>query len=362
MRQKNKICVFMILFFCESSYSADLYGHVTGSSSIIWDNAVPISNLGGITTSYWSIKEPYTTSEWYPGGLSNPVNQQVVFTNTETGDSFITNVNWKGVQYSLGNSSSKFRPITLSMVGSGVADVCSNAVVSPNLATISHSNGKCVSNEGYVSSDGRRYSPFKFFRTIIDIPNFVRDIQGSNSGRYSAVLESTPIYFYKSETGVITYLQHYEPIVIQIDYTAAFFTDAKIVLGNGNIEPVYNKVNQTISGSTVYRVKVDGMFPDGIKMSFDTSKKYELISNSNSNVTIPYNISCQNGCASSGLLVKEGNFESVRFPLGQVISDARSASETSVFLDFEISYSQLGEQLVSSLYSDQFSVIFEVNL
>ncbi|HHB1596764.1 TPA: hypothetical protein ACN976_004977 [Vibrio campbellii] len=364
MLRKSSFFLLIIVFHYNSAFSSELYGHVTGNSPIIWNNAVPVPSLGGIAASYWSIKEPRTTTEWYPGSLSNPQNELVAFTNNETGESFQTLVERKGVEYNLGSSSSVFKVNTYSdgNVGTGVASICSSPQIGLNLASISHDAGTCASNSGYLSIDGRRYTPFKFIRAVINVPNLVQDIQGKESGRYTAVIDSSPIYFYKSETGVLTYLQDYEPIIIQIDYTAAFFTDAKIVLGNGVIHPNYDKVNQSVNGKTVYRVQVDGLFPDGIKMTFETSKDYSLISSVEPSISIPYSILCQSGCTSSGIIVDNGKFDETTFPGGEVVSDTRSTSESSLFVDFEINYNQLGSELISSSYSDQFSVIFEANL
>jgi len=358
---------FFLLFFlgvCNSALSSELYGHITGSSPVIWNNAVPVPSFGGVAASYWSIKEPRATTEWYPGSLSNPQTELVTFRNNETGESFQTTIQRKGVEYNLGSSSSVFKVSTYSTgnVGAGIASVCASAQVELNLASISHEGGTCASNTGYISIDGRRFTPFKFFRAVIDVPNLVHDIQGKESRRYTAIIDSSPFYFYKSETGVLSYLQDYEPIIIQIDYTAAFFTDAKIVLGNGIIEPNYDKINQSVNGSTIYRVQVDGLFPDGVKMKFETTKDYSLVSSLEPSIKIPYNILCQSGCTSSGVIVNNGRFDEITFPKGEVVSDAKNTSEGSLFLDFEINYNQLGSELVSSSYSGQFSIIFEANL
>ncbi|MDN4731878.1 hypothetical protein QYZ38_25910 [Vibrio parahaemolyticus] len=97
-------------------------------------------------------------------------------------------------------------------------------------------------------------------------------------------------------------------------------------------------------------------------MTFETSKDYSLISSVEPSISIPYSILCQSGCTSSGIIVDNGNFDETTFPGGEVVSDTKSTSESSLFVDFEINYNQLGSELISSSYSDQFSVIFEANL
>ncbi|WP_045481002.1 hypothetical protein [Vibrio owensii] len=364
MFRLNNFILLLILPFSSNVFSTNLMGSISGNSSVVWDNAVSVPSLGGVSASFWSITEPRPTSEWYPGSLANLETQWVTFTNAETGKSFQTLIEWKGVQYNLGKSSSAFVIKTYGdgNVGAGVAELCNNFRVTSQLATIGNNDEICASNIGYTSNNGGFSSPFKFFRTVIDLPNLEQDIQGQEGGRYTLTLDSTPIYFYRSETGVLTYLQDHEQIFVQIEYKAAFITDAKVVSGNGIIHPTYNKGDATVNGSTIYRVRVDGVFPEGVKMTFDTSKNYSLISNSNSKFEIPYNITCQSGCFNSGLIVDEGDFDLAKFPSGEIISDMTSSSEGSLFFELEVSFNQHGNDVISSSYSDQFSVIFEANL
>lgn len=47
MLRKSSFFLLIIVFHYNSAFSSELYGHVTGNSPIIWNNAVPVPSLGG---------------------------------------------------------------------------------------------------------------------------------------------------------------------------------------------------------------------------------------------------------------------------------------------------------------------------
>ncbi len=358
------LLVILALIVPHQSFSATMHGTITGNAPIKWNTAVPVPLLGGVAPSFWSSKSTTTTTEWYPGSLSSPEQEIVKFIDSESGLSFDTKLMWKGIEYKPATKGTGFQLNTYSdgNPGQGVAESCSISNVSLNLASISHDGTLCASNIGYLSVSGSSNTPFNFFRVALDLPDLVNDIQGKQSGRYTAVIYSRPTYFFKSQSGILTYLEELEAITIQVDFTAAFFTDARIVSGNGNIAPIYNKIDKSVSGSTLYRVQVDGLFPEGIKMTFDPNKEYELVSHDNPSVTIPYYVTCSSGCASSLSLIENGQFVTSRYPNGITSSDVKNTAEGSLFINFEVRFNQSGDQLISSSYSDQFSILFEPNL
>ncbi len=346
------------------SFSETMHGTITGNSPLNWNTAVPVPLLGGVAPSFWSSKSTTPTTEWYPGSLINPKQEVAKFIDSETGVSFDTNVVWKGIEYKPASKGTGFQLNTYpdGNPGQGIAKSCTSSSVNLSLASISHDGNTCASNIGYSNISGSSMSPFNFFRVVLDLPDLEDDIQSKPSGRYTAVIYSRPTYFFKSQSDVLTYLEELEVVTIQIDFTAAFFTDARIVSGNGNIEPVYNKIDRSVSGSTSYHVQVDGLFPEGVKMTFDPNKDYELVSHVNPSVTIPYDVTCSSGCSSSISLVENGQFVTSRFPNGITSSAIKNTVEGSLFINFEIRFNQSSEQLISSSYSDQFSILFEPNL
>lgn len=275
----------------------------------------------------------------------------------ETGNTFSTSVTWSGVQYNIGSSAHKFSKTYGSNIGSGIAASCSDLSINIPVSSVSQRNGLCASDEGFKTV-GERVTPFKFYRPVFELPNLSVDIQGRPSGRYSASFEYNPVYFYKSESDVLTYNIDSQIGHITIDYTAAFFVDARKLSGDGIIEAIYDKANQRISGSTDYVIQVEGLFPDGVKMTFQ-DVEYKLHS-VDSQSSLDYNVSCSVGCGSLDI-VSDGLLDS-SIVNGEVTTLSKSDSEGVINIHLDIDYDVDADDVTSGEYKGLFDVKFEADL
>ncbi|WP_050918545.1 hypothetical protein [Vibrio campbellii] len=363
-----RFLILVLMLGCASSQvlSAEFLGRLTARGNVIWNNAGPDSSLiDGISPTAWSLSGERATSEWYPGSFDNTEKYLLEFRDFN-GNRFVSEVNLLGISYMLGSSASKFENVNHgSDIAAGYVNTCSTVFDGGGAAfqTVVHEDSGCVSKSGYRSLTNERFEPFKFYRPIISIPNLKSDIESMPSGVFSASFTTLPLYFFKSETGVLSKTQMLEPIVITIDYTSAELESIEVV-GNGAMEAKYDKVTQNISGKTEYRIIMHGSLPKGVIMNFaDYNKQYVMRSSDHSKVEIPYSIKCTIGCVNADkTLVSNGEFNISSFPDGDVMSIPALSGTDSVTAVYEISYDVKGEDVISSDYYGQFTVVYEVNL
>lgn len=354
---------------CSSLISAaEFHGSLGAQGGIRWTNAIdndPYYYQFGVAPTAWSLANERATSEWYPGSYSNDLTYDVKFSDF-AGNEFTTTVDILAITYMLGSSANYFvgigdqRPIA-----EGFFPTCDDYRAESALEVVGHyPAGGCVTPAGFKTKNGERAEPFKFYRPTIGLFSFTDDIDGMPAGRYTASLTTYPVYFYKSESDVLTKTQMIEPIIITIDYVPAELTAVNLVSGDGIMEPIYNKAEQRISGSTVYEVEMIGTLPSGVIMNFtEYTQSYEMVSSSEASVKVPYSITCIQGCVSADKeIVKDGVFNTASFTNGNVISESTPDGGNSVKAKYQISYDVAGDDIISSDYSGQFTVMYEVNL
>lgn len=359
MFRPTKTVGIIFILFSVNAYSSNMYATLTGSSTPNWNTVVPIPEIsGGIAPSYWDTKQPKATSEWYPGSLSGNETQTITFIDQEAGSQFVTEIEWKGVQYNMGSSSKSFDEVTSTDIGSGIAgSSCNTSMIHIPISTASQSGGLCASDHGFKTS-GERVTPFQFIRPVINLPNLAEDIKDAPSGRYTAFTSYYPVYFYKSQSGIMTYSMLSEALFVHLDYTAAYFIDA-VKIGNGVITPKYDKENKKVSGQTDYEINVSGLFPDGVRMTF-SNDSYEMIAGTESEKVLPYSIVCSIGCGNRDIVINGKLANDI--PDGKVITTAKTTSEGVVNVKLDISYEAKADDVISDQYNGVFLVIFEANL
>ncbi|MFB1076383.1 hypothetical protein [Photobacterium damselae] len=303
LKEASKKFIFVFIFmFSSSILSSEFKGTLTSGGNIIWSSAIPSGSNNRVKPSAWSLANPRATSEWYPGTYDNELSYDIKF-NDFNGNSFFTKLELIDITYLMGSSSSYFKQMGSHDVTGNYMPIC-DMIINDGVAsqTIAHSHkGGCVSSEGYqVISGGNRVEPFKFYRPTIGLPNLVNDIQGQPTGRFVGTLTTFPLYFYKSENGVLTKTQILEPIIITIDYVASVLEGVRIISGDGIINPIYDKKTKMVSGSTEYNIELKGTLPDGAVMTFiDYKQPYTMTSKNAPKSEINYSVTCTQGCSSA---------------------------------------------------------------
>ncbi len=370
LKQVTKGVFLSALLLPTFSFAAEFHGTLGAQGDVRWTNAAkdPRFYYESISPTAWSLANELTTSEWYPGTFANNMSYDITFSDF-AGNEFTTDLGLWGIGYRLGSSSSYFYGIgegSQESVAPGYFPNCFGGSSEENIsASIEHtSNNGCVSSAGFKTHSGERVEPFKFYRPSITLNNLASDIQGQPAGRYTASLTTYPVYFRTSQSGVLTKTQMVEPIIITIDYVPAELTAVNLVSGDGVMEPVYNKADQRITGQTEYEVEILGTLPSGAVMNFtEYNQTYEMVSSTEASVKVPYSITCIQGCINADKeIVKDGVFNTASFTNGNVISESTPDGGNSVRAKYQISYDVSGDDVISSDYSGQFTVMYEVNL
>ncbi|MGR5445579.1 hypothetical protein ACPV47_11815 [Vibrio jasicida] len=368
LKQVTKGVLLSVLLLPSFSQAAEFHGRLGAQGKVNWTNAATDPYYGeGISPTAWSLANERATSEWYPGTFANKMSYDITFSDF-AGNEFTTTLDLFAMSYLLGSSSNYFVGTGSGggAIAPGYLPECSIVVADRNvLSVVEHfpANG-CVSSAGFVTRNNERAEPFKFYRPTIDLYTLAEDIQGQPTGRYTASTTLYPIYFYVSESGVLTKTQMIEPIIITIDYVPAELAAVNLVSGDGVMEPVYNKADKRISGQTEYEVEMLGTLPNGAIMNFtEYNQTYEMVSSTEASVKVPYSITCIQGCESADKeIVKDGVFNTASFANGNVISESTPDGGNSVRAKYQISYDVSGDDVISSDYSGQFTVMYEVNL
>jgi hypothetical protein len=369
MLRRNKLRIGIgvsVLLACQVQ-AASMYGTLTGNSKVFWNTAEPAATaaVGDVTPSYWDVVMPRATSEWYPGSLWDAsLASSVTFTDKESGESFDATIDWRGVQYNMGSAATSFSDHNYAgsghVGGTGGVASCSGGTVGA-ISTMLQAGGECVSDKGFSTTVGQ-VTPFQFIRPIVSLPDLKTKIQGLPSGRYTAMTSYQPVYFYKSGSGALTYTLQSKPLSITVDYTAAYFVNARIVNGeDGVITPVYDKDKNRVTGRHLYTVDVQGLFPDGVKMTFDEAAGYVMNLTTKASAAskpLPYSIDCPVGCKGRRSIVKDG----VLVGDNEVVTTFTTNTEGHVRFNLATSYDASGDDVDSGTYEGSFNVTFEANL
>ncbi len=355
--------VIAFTLYIESSWAITLQANITGDK-IQWLNASQ-SEIGGyLVPSAWQpMSDLMPTREWVPGGY------------LDSGSDFIFTSG--GVEVSIpgakvSGTSYKY-PSGFDVSGeSSVFPVCSESVYDSS-SQVDVFGIECVGDKTLLLSTESTLTPFLFARPIIsgfDDKKVVEAFTGSPEGTYTATVYVKPAYAFRHPVSdVWTYrYANSVPVTIVIDYQPAELASVTI-MGSGVIPALYNTTDETITGKTSYLVKAEGVFPGGLRLTFE-DRDYSLIKsesgrNKKAIPKIPYEIKC-NECEDFNI-VNDGSLE----PLQGSSADGNwtlaydTASDGEIYLNLELGYmlekSDLSE-ISSGTYHDVFTVIFEANL
>lgn len=359
----NIFCIVVLI--CSFPSHAIAINGLIKDGSIRWSNGVRID--GYLSFSNWQIISGLQpTDEWKPGGLLSVTginDGKLTLKNTVGIEKITIPFDISGVQYGLGDSGSKFAVVSS---GSTSFSTCDSKLSSSKASVIGK---KCASKESYKGKNGLSFTPFHFARPLIslkdsDIIDQFND-PSLTKGIYKGTVNIIPMYLFKSPTGTWTY-RTATPIAIDISikYSGSQLLGIE-VSGDGIIPPIYNKEQKTVTGSTVFQVKFNGVFPKGTKINmrflepeggiYNLKATDSLISEDKNK--IPYGIDCKGQVCHDKKIVDYH---------GQMILDDKKSYLESIDDTKEISFRFLVgykdipmNKVDTGRYQDSFTVIFE---
>ncbi|HIF9383781.1 TPA: hypothetical protein ACX6RR_003646 [Photobacterium damselae] len=284
--------IFILVIFSvygESTFASNLHFTVKGTN--IEKSNVIISG-DTITPNFW-FPQPnlLPVTSWAPifqqdkrltislQDINNPKN------------TFKQNISLKGMAY-------QFDGFTVSGNSDfSMMNKCADDVVGSHVITVGGSRGtiKCVSSKQLdLASSSGEIVPFRYFKPIVNLPNLLENLKNAGEGRYTGVYSSEITYAFKLSNGVISYRTLPYAISFEIKYEPAEIIDVQVI-GDGKIEPLYNKDKRTISGKSEYLINIKGNFPSGVKLTFkpNSADNHFYLKNDFTGLKIPYFINCQ---------------------------------------------------------------------
>lgn len=366
--QVFKILVSLcLLLFAIQLQAMPIIGTIEGNS-LHWGNTI---QSGGylLPTAWQPVDKLSPTREWAAGTFLTKTSNKITLTGLV--GSVDVPMQVVGLEYYLGSSSSYFH-LGPDITASGLTICSEGEVTASSVKTIGQ---HCVSKSTFINTTGVDRTPFQFGRPIISINNkdIIDEFKNAKlaSGLYTGTVYVKPAYaFRQPSSGIWTYRYIKSmPVTLSIKYTASIL-DSLEILGDGVITPQYDTAKKMVSGSTTYYIRAKGVFPDGLKLSFDTTHDYELgltkvqprKGSKAITPTIPYSIKCL-GCGETNIVTR-GKVNPTLPPdgPGRAIAVAGTSGD-SVLLSFKIFYRGIRESMIESgYYADGFTVFFEPNL
>ena len=340
-KKLNHILAFGALVVSSQAYSAFYINGEVKTNGVTWDN-VTYGKGDTMVPSKWGVPPALrSVRSWSAGSLPAATASSIVLKgglNGETTSAIPISVT--GAQYN--TTGIDFTEESNSLGGGCTTDEVLLPVVS-------------VDGIGCISSTKLSVavptSPFVLFRPMFDIEetDIVNALSGKAEGAYTASVPITIRYYYENTSGVSTFRNISDVMIFNFNYEPVEVTDLIILEGDGVMEPEYDPINRRVSSQTNYKLEAQGYFNNGIVLTMPT-QEYELVHSSSPDVTIPYNVTC-NEC-SSPQLVNEGLLlEQVTY-VGE-----GSGLQTSLPFNLSFDYDVEGEPLVSGDYSDNITIM-----
>ncbi|KAA8596177.1 hypothetical protein F0Z19_5072 [Vibrio cyclitrophicus] len=300
----NRLLVLFIGLVSHATLAFNLEGTLVGHN-LIWNNAFS-SGQNTLIASEWSnVTGLDPTTQWIPANAVSS-EQATSITLSNGSDTVSVDFSIAGIQYNTGQARATKDSL---FINSGTA--CASSDYSAPIVSIMGNtvNTECRANFSLLNS--ARITPFYFYRPIIKLENskLFDAFTDKNSGTYSGSVPVTVKYYYLSSGGVPTHHQTQEVLRVQIDFTASYLTSIEVSNGNsdgavfGQMLPIYDTTNQTVSGQTLFNVKATGYFAEGLYLNFSSTNDF-VLTGSQYNVQIPYSITC-NSCTDS-MIVSNG--------------------------------------------------------
>lgn len=351
--KSNLACKFAFLslmsVFSASALAVSFNGYIRGGD-INFINGVSVE--GYWTTSNWQILDDlYPTTEWGPGTFIGTPEPSLVLSG-ESGESVVVDIKLAGLQYGLGEAASYFSLKNSPTLGAPCDGSSQNGSQSELIGF------NCVGEKTYASDVS--HTPFHFVRPLIELDktDIVDAFRGSKvpSGVYTGTILTNPFYTFKSPSGSWTYRHGVTiPLTFVIRYEAASLESIDVI-GDGVLQPKYDKVAHTISAGTKYRITASGFFSNGLKLTFSSDDDlYQISHESDDSLVIPYSVSCRQ-CRESDVVV---NGES-RLVDDETVVDGE---DERIDVNLDVYFKDVpAADVETGSYNGSFSVLFEENL
>lgn len=352
----NRSAIFSLLLpllFSANAYSFTANGTVK-SGEIIWDNVFQITT-DELTLSDWSTVAGLTpTTQWSPGMAVNSSGSTITLTGAS--DSVEVSFGVKGMQYNTGGANPTKTSPFLS------AGQCADGDFDGSIASVTDSSGSQCSAPYSLVNDGR-VAPFYFYRPIFDIDTdaLATALQDLPAGNYTGSVPLSISYFYISAGGAYTYYQTTESLSFQITNIPSYLTSIEVTNGNtdtsyglGQMKVDYDTSTYTASGSTIFDVRAQGYFSQGLALDIETPQNDFILTGTETGTTIPFSVSCST-CDDQSL-VADGNIQNGTTQItGSNVTDPE---DFTFQIEASINNVSAGD-VESDSYSGGFTIIFE---
>ncbi len=317
----------------------NIWGELDGNG-MKWRN-VSMSGSDMVPSMWQTPPVLRSTFEWTPGTFSSPPVSHVVFSGAG-GSSVSVPIAILGTEY---NTVGLSYTTSSSSIGRG----CYKDTVSPPLITLKGSS--CISSTKLVSSIP--VNPFIFLRPIFNLEqsDITRAFDGLPEGTYSGMVPLNFQYYY-NDNDILTFRNINDFMIVSIHYRPSIIQTIDVI-GDGDMEPVYDTGLLRISGQTTYTINVHGSFSEGVELTLP-SKTYALNSEMDASVSIPYQVTCL-GCDSTNLVDSGGVLREQTSRIGE-----GAGEQTTLSFDLHFEYDVEGVELLSGSYTD--TVVIMVSL
>ncbi|TOK18359.1 hypothetical protein CGI23_24205 [Vibrio parahaemolyticus] len=316
-----------------------------------WTNAVPFSgDASNIVPSRWNVADGLAPSqEVVLGGLMTSGVKTASLSFGGERVEFPLNV--LGFEYNLGELSGRVEngePQT--------GTLCSTYGSFSSQIGLTGS-AMCIAPTSYKVTDGLvSANPYSFIRPIIqsiDTGSISALFSGKPPGRYIGSVPVTSFYdYYVPGSSIRTRHQSVDVITIEVDYEPSFLTQLTLS-GDDELKNLYNKIENTVSGSTQYKIDAKGWFSNGLSVSLLTTRdNYEM--KGPSLTTLPYSIDCI-GCAEPSL-VEGGTVKTSK-------TSVPGTDTANITFDLKVNFTDVDlDTLENGHYSDSFILFVEAGL
>ncbi|ELP6986230.1 hypothetical protein JKP23_10060 [Vibrio vulnificus] len=343
------LTLFVIpLIFSAFSHALTVNISIKGDK-VTYDNAVITTNSNYKPTSSEIISGITPTKKWIPTASS--IAKKLAFSSSS--DEAEVEVEIWGMEYDVGsldttlvrNDENGLEKSQCSLQRRGTSyQIMESFSDNSCIATMSVNNAK-------------ENIPFFFVRPLFKFNNLTESLKGKAEGVYVSSIEVPFRYYFYNSMSILTYRNLSFHLTFQINYIPETFSSLVVTSENGGvITPKYG--SGTVKGETRFNIDTFGYFNVGIKMKFDTSKKYNLDHESKTEKKVPYYIHCDI-CEDRVIVDDSGKITTSVLNNSGVVLVPVGSDKTKINFNLTVGYSdKTVNDVVTGEYSDSFAVIF----
>ncbi|EMF7364369.1 hypothetical protein V4F52_002137 [Vibrio vulnificus] len=338
----------ILLIFSAFSHALTVNISIKGDK-VSYDNAVVTTNSNYRPTSSEIISGITPTKKWIPTASS--IAKKLTFSSSS--DEAEVEVEIWGMEYDVGsldttlvrNDESGLEKSQCSLQRRG----------SSYQIMESFSDNSCIATMSV--NNVKENIPFFFVRPLFKFNNLTESLKGKAEGVYVSSIEVPFRYYFYNSMSILTYRNLSFHLTFQINYIPETFSSLVVTSEHGGvITPQYG--SGTVKGETRFNIDTLGYFNVGIKMKFDTSKKYNLDHESQTEKKIPYYIHCDI-CEDRVIVDDSGKITTSVLNNSGVVLVPVGSDKTKINFNLMVGYSdKTVNDVVTGEYSDSFAVIF----